>query len=79
MQNRSPNAILSPIELAELRRIAGGLTSNHGAVLIGMQLVKLDEAGALVLTDLGRQRLKREDPKAWRGPPGTNPFGLNKH
>jgi len=79
MQNRSPNAILSPIELAELRRIGGGLTSNHGAVLVGMQLVKLDEAGVLVLTDLGRQRLEREDPKTWRGPPGTNPFGLNKH
>jgi hypothetical protein len=43
--NRSPSAILSPRELTELRRIAGGLTSKYGAVFVAMQLVKLDEGG----------------------------------
>jgi len=77
VSRRSPNASLSPTELASLRQIAGGssksIAREHLDTLLDMELVYFGLSG-LAVTDHGRQRLEREDRESWRGAPASNPF-----
>jgi hypothetical protein len=61
--DRSPNAPLSPQELASLRRLAGDqrqpIPGSHRQLLASMRLVRLT-AGALIVTEEGRRRLLKE-------------------
>ena len=57
---RSPNAPLSPTELAALRRVASGLvelSSGHRTLLLSMGLIGVTLQGSLAVTDAGRARL----------------------
>lgn len=62
MTNRSSTAILSPVELSALRRVADGRTkdvkADHLEVLITMGLAVLDQNGRASLTIDGQQRLR---------------------
>ena len=77
MPRRSPTAALSPAELASLRQIASGssrsIAREHLDTLLDMELVYFGLSG-LAISDLGRQRLEREDRDAWRGAQASNPF-----
>jgi hypothetical protein len=57
---RSPNAPLSPAELAALRRVDSGLvdlSSSHRTLLLSMGLIRVTVQGSLALTEAGRTRL----------------------
>ena len=62
MTNRSATALLSPVELTALCRIADGRTtdvkSDHLQLLFSMGLVALDKNGGATLTIDGQQRLR---------------------
>lgn len=62
MMQRSPNATLSPFELATLRRLGTGETADvhpdHLRVLLAMGLAGLDVEGAAALTIDGQRRLR---------------------
>ena len=73
---RSPNAPLSPTELAALRRVANGLvdlSGSHRTLLLSMGLVSVTLQGSLALTDAGRARLaaaiERQPPSKHTQPP----------
>jgi hypothetical protein len=62
MTNRSATALLSPVELTALCRIADGRTTDlkadHLQLLFAMGLAALDENGGATLTIDGQQRLR---------------------
>jgi hypothetical protein len=62
--NRSSRAALSQSELNALRRLEGGLANfvskEQRDLLISMSLVRINEAGRVMLTDEGRRRLDAE-------------------
>jgi hypothetical protein len=62
MTNRSSTAVLSPVELSALRRVADGratdLKFDHLEVLLAMGLAALDKNGGALLTSDGQQRLR---------------------
>jgi hypothetical protein len=62
MTNRSPTAVLSPVELTALRHIADGRMTDVNVdclqVLFAMGLVALDPDGRASLTIDGRERLR---------------------
>ena len=73
---RSPNAPLSPVELAALRRVGNGLvdlSASHRTLLLSMGLISVTLAGSLALTDAGRARLaagtERQSPIEHTQPP----------
>jgi len=73
---RNPNATLSPTELASLRRVSIGLIhtvpSAHRDLFIIMRLATVDDIGGLVVTEVGKRRLRSEGRVPWRGTPASN-------
>jgi len=66
--NRSPKAVLSPVELNALRRLAGGpsnlVPSEHREVLLSMGLVRINKAGRAKLTEESRLRLDESSQRS---------------
>jgi hypothetical protein len=62
MTNRSSTAVLRPVELSALRRVADGRTkevkADHLEILFAMGLAALDRNGRASLTIDGQQRLR---------------------
>jgi hypothetical protein len=62
MTNRGSTAVLSPVELSALRRVADGRTkdvkTDHLEILFAMELAALDQNGRASLTIDGKQRLR---------------------
>ena len=73
MPPRNSNAALSATDLISLHRMTSGLVdtvpSEHKDLLLAIKLVRLDHVTSLVLTEAGRQRLEREDPRVWQCTP----------
>jgi hypothetical protein len=59
---------LSPAEFDALRNIQSGtvlrISTERKAMLLGMGLVKIDDAGALAVTDMGELRLRQMEDDA---------------
>jgi hypothetical protein len=72
MTNRSATALLSPVELTALCRVADGRTtdlkSDHLQLLFAMGLAALDKNGGAILTIDGQQRLRASHARQTNDP-----------